>query len=113
MKPNFTNQTVHQVAAQGVRRAGIDPRRGWSLFWTRGVPAGSKITSLFVGVVATAILMAFEFPLEAIVATLAPIVGLVADAAIDGLEVIALPVLLACCMLSYLVKPVQPPARVD
>ena len=68
-------------------------------------PFGLKFLSLIIGIGATGLLMFFEFPLEGVLAAVLPVLGLVADFAVDGLEVLLVPVLIACCALSLFVKP--------
>ena len=71
---------------------------------SRSTPTGLKLVSLMFGIGATAILFVLEVPLEGVLAAFLPLFGLVADFAIDGLEFILIPALLACCLLSLLVK---------
>lgn len=67
-------------------------------------PARLKILSLLVGIGLTGVLIGIEFPLEEVIALVVPVFGLAADFAVDGLEIVLAPMLLACCALSILVK---------
>lgn len=67
-------------------------------------PFGLKIGSLILGLLGTALLLACEIPLETVLAAALPVFGLVGDLAIDGLEFILVPLLIACSMLSLSVK---------
>jgi hypothetical protein len=63
------------------------------------VPITKKVAALGVGIGVTVMLLILQIPLEGILSIVAPFIGLAADVAIDGLEVVALPFLLALAML--------------
>lgn len=65
----------------------------------RRVPIGPKIVSLGIGAFAVAVPVALEVPLEALLGVFVPLLGFAADVAIDGLEVIVLPILIGCLVL--------------
>lgn len=71
---------------------------------TPTIPVGLKFVSILIGVAITGLLLALEVPLEGILAAVLPLFGILADAAVDGLEVVLAPMLFACCALSLFVK---------
>lgn len=99
----LSSPALQQQAIPVVRRH-IDIPLGFALLKDRRVPISKKLLALLVGVVGTALLLAIEIPLELLAAILAVPLGVV-----DGLEVILLPVALACASLPR----ISPVALVD
>jgi hypothetical protein len=104
-------RVVRQSARKLTNRAGIDPHRGWRLLWGHEVPTGAKFSALAVGIVITALLLVMEFPIEGAIAAVAPPLGFIAGALGDGIEIVLLPLLIACSALSLWVKPQPVPVR--
>ena len=78
-------------------------KRGLRLFRSPYVPFSSKLSALAIGVGGTIALFLLEAPLEGVLAMLLPGFGLVADFAVDGLEIFLLPVVLTLLFLPSLV----------
>ena len=74
---------------------------GYALLADRRVLLRYKIADFAIGYAAVGVLACVEFPVEEIVAVI-PFLGLVGDLALDGLEAVYVPLLLACLMLPYL-----------
>lgn len=91
---------THGASRKAAKRSHL--RLGWALARDRRVPAGKKALALGVGTLMTALLIALEVPLEAVVAFFLPIVGDLIDFAIDGVEVLLLPILFASMTLPHL-----------
>jgi hypothetical protein len=68
------------------------------------VPLHLKFLALTLATCFTILLVAFEVPLEGVLALAMPILGVPFDLAVDGLEVVALPLLLTLALLPSLVK---------
>jgi hypothetical protein len=106
MMTTFARKAAERAARHSaqklVRHARIDPRRGWSLLTNPGVAAGPKFSALAIGLALTGLLVLFEVPLEGAISVLAPILGLVAGAFADGMEILVLPLLIACASLSII-----------
>ena len=70
----------------------------------RRVPVGSKILAIAIGFGVTSILVAVEFPLEAVVAVILPFIGAAADVIVDGFELLVFPLLISLCLLPRIAK---------
>lgn len=99
----ITRALAHKAVGAAAKKKGLNLHLGFALARDRRVSFGFKATALAIGLGLTALLIAIEFPLEAIVGALLPAVGLVADIAIDGLEIVALPLILGALALPFLV----------
>ena len=85
-----------KAAARAAHRQGwLDFRLGFALLKDRRVSVLAKLAALATGVTFTAILVAIEFPLATLVGLLVPFLGIALDMVVDGLEVIALPLLIS------------------
>jgi hypothetical protein len=73
-----------------------------ALFRDRRVPVSTKVAALGVGFVLMLVVQALEFPLEAVLAAILPLVGLVFDVAFDGLEFIALPLIFGAILITHM-----------
>ncbi len=104
----FGKRALNKVAHKHVREGGLfDIRLGFALLRDRRVSVATKALALAMGAGLTSLLVAVEFPLEGIMAAMLPFVGWVIDAAVDGMEVLIVPVLAAMLFLPYLAaKPV-------
>ena len=85
----------------GTPRKPVDIKLGYALLGDRRVPLRHKAVAFIIGYAAFALLACVEFPVEEIVA-LVPFLGFLGDAALDGVEAIYVPILLACLMLPHL-----------
>ena len=98
------HRAVHRQVAGHVEHGGIlDLRFGAKLLRDRRVPVRGKLVALALGFAFVAILLACEFPLEALLAIVLPVIGLVPDALVDGMEMVIGPLLFASLMLPYLI----------
>jgi hypothetical protein len=79
----------------------LDLKLGKALLRDRRVPLPCKMLAFALGIAVVAILEFIEFPLEEIIAMI-PFLGIFGDVAVDGLEMIFLPILLACFVLPHL-----------
>ena len=95
---------AHAAARQAHKRGFLDLQTGFSMFRNRSIPGSLKVGSLTLGLLATLLLTAFEIPLEGIVGLLLPFVGPAIDLAIDGAEVVLLPLLFGAAILPHLVR---------
>lgn len=90
------------AAKHAHRRGWLNVRLGMALFRDRRVSVGTKLLALGLGLGLTMIAEALQLPLEGIFAALMPLVGIVLDVAIDGLELIALPMIFGSILLTHL-----------
>jgi hypothetical protein len=89
--------------AHGVARRFIDLRLGWSMMRSREIPASKKSLAIAIGIVATGVLFVLEVPLEILLFFLLPV-----DIAIDGLELVLVPLLIALAVLPHLCRQSAP-----
>ena len=80
----------------------LDMKLGFALMRDRRIPLRSKVFSLFLGLAVTGLVEFLELPVEGILSTLLPILGLAGDAVLDGAELVAGPLLLANLLLPFL-----------
>lgn len=94
------------LGAEFFRRASVnrtfDWRLGLALLRDRRVPGRAKCGALALGVCALIVLEIVELPLQLVLWTLLPLVGFAADAALDGIELVAVPLLVASVALPLL-----------
>jgi hypothetical protein len=101
----FGHKAAHKVMERHTKRGGLfDVKYGFSLFRDPSVAMTSKVAAIGIGVGVTMLLMAVEAPLELILGLFIPFVGVGVDVAIDGLEVILFPMLVASLVLPRLVR---------
>ena len=100
-------QTVAGHAANGFVKKHLSVRYGWTLMRDRQISGWTKLVALAIGIAALGAIIALELPLETIVAVLMPGVGSVLGLFVDGLELIALPVIVGCLVLPKIAKPVR------
>jgi len=99
--PNIVARAVaNRVGTHGRRHGWFDVRHGFALLRSREVPVGKKAAALAIGLVVTGLLYLFEIPMEAVLGVLLPFLGLGFDLAVDGLELVILPILFACLVLN-------------
>ena len=86
---------------------------GWRVFKDRRVSALTKLFAVALGALGTVLLIAFEVPLEGVLAALIPFVGMAADVLVDGAEILLVPMVLAALLLPSLApKPIVESLRV-
>ena len=90
------------TVGRGGRAPLIDIGFGFALLKDRRVPLASKLAALGLGGLIVAALLAMEAPVEALIALLLNIPGLGFDVMVDGLEMLAGPVLIGCALLPRL-----------
>ena len=90
------------VAREAHRRGWLDLKLGYALLRDQRVSILTKLAALASGITLTAILIALEFPLEALIGWVVPFLGLAFDVAFDGLEVFVLPLLFGTLVLRWL-----------
>ncbi len=96
------HRAVHQAASHPAARRALDWRLGLRLLRDRRVPLRAKAMALGLGALALVAVEIFEIPLELLLVTLLPLLGLAADIAIDGLELVAVPMMVATLVLPFL-----------
>ncbi len=80
----------------------LDWKLGLRLLRDRRVPVSAKFLSLVLGLCSLFVLEFFELPIESALALLVPVLGLAADFAIDGIELLAVPFFVATLVLPFL-----------
>lgn len=80
----------------------LDPKFGLKLLRDKRVPTKAKISAFALGLGAVFVLEILELPLQTALMLLLPFVGLAADFALDGIELLAGPLLVATLTLPYL-----------
>lgn len=96
------DKSIRVLAPKAAKASRI--RVGFSLFKDGRVPLHIKVLALTLGACLTAILVVFEFPFEGIVSLLFPFLGVPFDFAVDGLEIVFLPILVAILILPSLTR---------
>jgi hypothetical protein len=89
-------------SALGASGGAIDPKLGLRLLRDSRVPLKSKLCALGLGLGAVLVLEILELPLQTALWLLLPVIGMAADFALDGLELLAGPLLVACLTLPVL-----------
>ena len=95
----FGERALHKAVSRGAHNP-LDVKFGIALLRERRIPLKSKLLAFGLGVGLLALLLAFQIPVEAVVTFLAPIL-LPLDLAIDGFEIVALPILFMTLLLAY------------
>jgi hypothetical protein len=78
---------------------------GYALLRDRRVSLRPKLVALGVGLAAVGFIELLEIPLESVLALLLPAVGAAGDIAVDGVEAVVVPVLVATLLMPYLAPP--------
>lgn len=95
-------QLLQRAVAQGGVQKAFDWRLGLHLMRDGRVPAKSKMQAILLGVLALIALEVLELPIQAALWAFLPLIGFAADAAIDGIEFLAVPFLIATISLPFL-----------
>lgn len=96
-------RVAHKTLTQNSRVGGfLDIKLGFSMLKDRRVPFRPKFLAVGLGAGLIALLIALEFPLEAVLAVTIPGLGIVVDALTDGMEAIIGTVGVATMLLPHL-----------
>lgn len=95
------------VAKQSRPGGLLDFRFGFRLLRDPRVPLTPKVVAFALGVALTAMLLAFEIPLEALVGMFLPVLGVGLDLLVDGVEFLVMPALLASLLIPHFMPPRQ------
>jgi hypothetical protein len=98
------NIIAHAAASQAKKSGLLDLKKGFAMLRSRDVSVTLKLGSLAVGVLSTILLALVEAPIEGLVGFLLPLIGPAIDLAIDGAEIVLLPLLIAAALLPHLVE---------
>lgn len=79
----------------------LDPKLGLRLLRDRRVPGSAKLCALALGLLSVFILEVLEIPLQTALALLLPVLGVALDFAVDGVEIVAVPMLVASLVLPF------------
>jgi hypothetical protein len=78
---------------------------GYALLRDRRVSLRPKLVALGVGLAAVGLIELLQLPFESVLALLLPAVGAAGDIAVDGVEAVVVPVLVATLLMPYLAPP--------
>jgi len=92
----------HALHGNGRRAPLIDVGLGFALLRDRRVPVAKKGLALLLGGLAIAGLIALEAPVEMLIGLLLNAPGLGMDLLVDGIEMLAGPVLIASLLLTHM-----------
>ena len=95
-------QLLQRAVSSGGLQKAFDWRLGLRLMRDGRVPARSKFQAIALGVLALIALEIVELPIQAALWAFLPIIGFAADAAIDGIELLAVPFLVSTIVLPFL-----------
>ena len=105
--PNFIGLIGRRALPKAVvghahRKGWIDLKLGYALLRDKRVSILTKLAALATGVTLTAVLIAMVVPVEGILALFAPFLGFVLDFAIDGIEFVLFPLVIASIVIRWL-----------
>ena len=95
-------QLLQRAVAQGGLQKVFDWRLGLQLMRNGRVPVACKVQAGVLGLIALVALEVLELPIQAAMWAFLPLIGFAADAAIDGVELLAIPFLVATIALPFL-----------
>ena len=95
-------QLLQRAVARGGLQKVFDWRLGLQLMRNGRVPVGCKVQAGVLGLLALVALEVLELPIQAAMWAFLPLIGFAADAAIDGVELLAIPFLVATIALPFL-----------
>jgi hypothetical protein len=78
---------------------------GYALLRDRRVSLRPKLIALGAGLAAMAALEVLQIPFESVLALILPAVGAAGDIAVDGMEAVVIPVLIATLLMPHLAPP--------
>ncbi|RYX86711.1 hypothetical protein EON83_00600 [bacterium] len=97
----LTHLGHHFLKHSGATRV-LDWKLGLRLLRDRRVPAAAKVLSLVLGLSSLFVLEVLELPIQTALALLVPVLGLAADFAVDGIELLAVPFFVATLLLPFI-----------
>ena len=100
LKEILTHTAKHVVSKKVGSK--FDLKLGFALFKDKRISPLHKLLSIGIGAAATGVCIAFEIPLESIVATLLPIFGAALDIVADGVEAIVITSMVGCLLLPFI-----------
>ena len=95
-------QMLQRAVAQGGLGKVFDWRLGLQLMRNGAVPARCKVQAGVLGLLALVALEVLELPIQAALWAFLPLIGFAADAAVDGIELLAVPFLIATISLPFI-----------
>ncbi len=95
-------QLLHRAVSGGGLQKAFDWRLGLRLMRDGRVSARSKFQAIALGVLALVALEVLELPVQTALFVLLPILGIAADAVVDGIELLAVPFLISTIALPFL-----------
>ena len=105
----LSGQLLHRAVNHGGLQKKFDWRLGLQLMRDGRIPAKYKVQAGLLGILALVALEVLELPVQAALWALLPLIGFAADFAVDGLELLVVPFLIATVALPFL----APRALVD
>ena len=111
----FGSRVAHKAMQNHSQNGGLlDVKFGFALLRDRRVPLLSKLLALGIGFALMYAIVALELPFETVLAALLPLFGIAFDFALDGMEMVAGPALLACLLLPHMApKPIVQQIRAE
>lgn len=99
----FGHKMMHHAVGKHTANGGLfDVQFGLALLRDRRVPVVSKLMALSAGAGIIALMISLELPLESLIGLILPLLGAVADVAVDGIEAVLGPVVIAALLLPHL-----------
>ena len=95
-------QLLQRAVAKGGLQKAFDWRLGLQLMRNARVPVACKVQAGVLGLLALVALEVLELPIQAAMWAFLPLIGFAADAAIDGVELLVVPFLIATISLPFL-----------
>ncbi len=78
---------------------------GYALLRDRRVSLRPKLMALGAGLAAAAMIEILQIPVESFLALILPVFGVAGDIALDGMEAVVVPVLVATLLMPYMAPP--------
>ena len=97
------HKAMHNTVAKHTTHGGVlDVQLGFALLRDRRVPIVSKLLALALGAGSIAAMMTLELPLESLIAVVLPLLGVMADFAVDGIEAVIGPIVVAALLIQHI-----------
>lgn len=111
----FGGRVTNNAIKSQTRKGGLlDAGLGFALLKSKRVSWKTKLLALLMGAGVIGLLVLLELPVETIVAGFLPVLGVIADGIVDGLEFITGPVMLAVLLMPHLTpKPLVQQIRAE
>ncbi|MBV8175160.1 MAG: hypothetical protein JO151_11445 [Verrucomicrobia bacterium] len=78
---------------------------GYALLRDHRVSLRPKLVALCIGLAVAGLIELLQIPVESVLAFVLPVVGAAGDVALDGVEAVVLPVLVATLLMPHLAPP--------